>query len=233
MVTERLIKIHPISTRGVGIDLGFGLRYKFCNLSQGSVGMVLRKVIGATMIAVLASAPVMAQTVSSKSKARVFKNQTKVLDGRASEQYRGSVRLKPQPIYTPSKWGDGSYRGTYSGPYLAMAREAALLHGIPVDLFLKLVKQESNWNAAAKSHKGALGLAQLMPATARALRVDPLDPQQNLEGGARYLKAQYLRFGSWRLALAAYNAGPEAVQKYGGIPPYKETQNYVRVILGG
>jgi len=195
--------------------------------------MVMRRVICVTVIAVLASGPVAAQTVSSKSKSRIFKNQTKVLDGRASEQYRGSVRLKPQPIYTPSKWGDGSYRDTYNGPFLAMAREAALLHGVPVDLFLKLVKQESNWNATAKSHKGALGLAQLMPDTARALRVDPLDPQQNLEGGARYLKTQYIRFGSWRLALAAYNAGPEAVAKYGGVPPYKETQNYVRVIIGG
>jgi soluble lytic murein transglycosylase-like protein len=174
-----------------------------------------------------------AQTLSSKSKSRIFKNQTSVLDGRAKEQYRGSVRLKPQPVYTPSKWGDGSYRGTYNGPYLAMARAAALQHGIPVDLFLKLVKQESNWNAKAVSHKGALGLAQLMPATARALRVDPHDPQQNLEGGARYLKTQYLRFGSWRLALAAYNAGPGAVEKHGGIPPYRETQNYVRIIAGG
>ncbi len=197
------------------------------------MGMVIRTSVCLAVMAALAGAPVAAQTVSSKSKSRIFKNQTKVLDGRASEQYRGSVRLKPEPIYTPSKWGDGSYRGTYSGPYLAMAREAALLHGIPVDLFLKLVKQESNWNASAKSHKGALGLAQLMPDTARSLRVDPLDPQQNLEGGARYLKKQYLRFGSWRLALAAYNAGPEAVAKYGGIPPYKETQNYVRVITGG
>ena len=113
-----------------------------------------------------------------------------------------------------------------------MAREAALRNGIPVDMFLKLVQQESNWNATAKSHKGALGLAQLMPDTARRLNVDPLDPYQNLDGGARYLAKQYRKFGSWRLALAAYNAGPEAVKKYGGVPPYKETQNYVRVILG-
>ena len=87
-----------------------------------------------------------------------------------------------------------------------MAREAALLHGVPVDLFLKLVQQESNWNAKAKSHKGALGLAQLMPATARSLGVDPAVPQQNLEGGARYLARQFRKFGSWRLALAASRA---------------------------
>ena len=103
---------------------------------------------------------------------------------------------------------------------------------MPEDLFLRLVQQESGWNPKARSHKGALGLAQLMPATARTLRVDPRDPAQNLDGGARYLAAQYRQFGSWRLALAAYNAGPQAVTKYGGVPPYKETQGYVRAILG-
>ena len=69
-------------------------------------------------------------------------------------------------------------------------------------------------------------------AVARMLRVDPTDPAQNLEGGARYLKEQYRTFGSWRLALAAYNAGPEAVRKHGGVPPYRETKNYVRIIWG-
>lgn len=199
-------------------------------MSSNLMGVMVIAVVAAVSMAT----PAAAQSVfSSKSQARLFKNQTKVLDGRASEQYKNSVRLKPVPIYTPSKWGDGSFQGKYNGPYLAMAREAALMHGVPVDMFLKLVQQESRWNANAKSHKGALGLAQLMPNTARLLRVDPLNPQQNLEGGARYLKQQYLKFGSWRLALAAYNAGPEAVSKYGGVPPYKETQNYVRVILGG
>jgi len=71
-----------------------------------------------------------------------------------------------------------------------------------------------------------------MPATARRLVVDPKNPRQNLEGGARYLRRQYDRFGSWRLALAAYNAGPEAVEQHGGVPPYKETRNYVRSIWG-
>ncbi len=191
-----------------------------------------RRILGLVIGLALVSGPVAAQNLSTKSNARLFKNQTKVLDGRASEQYRNSVRLKPKPVITPSKWGSGSYNGKYRGPYLVMAQEAALLHGVPVDLFLKLVQQESNWNATAKSHKGALGLAQLMPQTARVLRVDPLDPQQNLEGGARYLKQQYQKFGSWRLALAAYNAGPGAVEKYGGVPPYAETRNYVRVIWG-
>jgi len=94
------------------------------------------------------------------------------------------------------------------------------------------VQQESGWNPRAKSHAGALGLAQLMPFTARQLGVNPHDPKQNLEGGARYLKQQYNKFRSWRLALAAYNAGPEAVSKYNGVPPYKETRNYVKKIMG-
>ena len=99
-------------------------------------------------------------------------------------------------------------------------------------MFLRLVKQESGWNAQARSVKGAMGLAQLMPQTARALGVDASDPSQNLEGGARYLRRQYETFGTWRLALAAYNAGPGAVERYNGVPPYKETQNYVRIIWG-
>lgn len=117
------------------------------------------------------------------------------------------------------------------GPYKDMARQAAERYGVPVNLFYRLVRHESGWNPNALSSKGAIGLAQLMPQTAARLGVDPHDAGQNLEGGARYLSQQYQRFGSWKLALAAYNAGPEAVVKYDGIPPYRETQNYVRVIL--
>ncbi len=113
-----------------------------------------------------------------------------------------------------------------------MAKDAARRHGVPEDLFLRLVQQESGWKPSARSHKGAIGLAQLMPGTARKLNVDPHDPYENLDGGARYLALQFRDFGSWRLALAAYNAGPGAVQKYGGVPPYRETKNYVRKIWG-
>ncbi|MEP2475122.1 lytic transglycosylase domain-containing protein [Roseobacter sp.] len=180
----------------------------------------------------MTAVPVDAQTVSTKSRTSLFNSQTKILDTRAARQYNNSVRLQPPTVFTPSKWNTPQYDGKYQGAFLQMAREAAQKHDVPEDLFLRLIQQESNWNPAAKSHKGALGLAQLMPATARSLRVDPLDPRENLEGGARYLKQQYQTFGTWRLALAAYNAGPGAVKKYGDVPPFRETRNYVKVISG-
>lgn len=113
-----------------------------------------------------------------------------------------------------------------------MAEAAAAKFGVPKDLFARLVQSESNWDPNAISPAGAIGLAQLMPETAAILGVDPTDPQANLEGGALYLKQQYMRFRSWKLAIAAYNAGPEAVEKYDDVPPYPETQAYVFAILG-
>jgi soluble lytic murein transglycosylase-like protein len=195
-----------------------------------------KTVAGAVIMALGLGGAVQADVLSSQSRVKLFASQTRVLDTRASQQYNSSVRLQPPSVNTPTKWGNGSgqaYDGRYTGPYLAMARDAARRHGVPEDLFLKLVQQESGFNPKARSHKGALGLAQLMPETARVLRVDPMDPYQNLDGGARYLMQQYRAFGNWRLALAAYNAGPGAVQKHGGVPPFRETQNYVRVIWGG
>ncbi|MRH20230.1 lytic transglycosylase domain-containing protein [Rhodovulum strictum] len=171
-------------------------------------------------------------TVSSKARAVIFQSQTRVLDGRAAQQYANSVRLQPHRFVTPSAGGTLPYAGKYRGEYLEHARAAARRHGVPEDLFLRLVQQESGWNPGAVSHKGAIGLAQLMPETARLLGVDPRDPHQNLDGGARYLRRQYEKFQSWRLALAAYNAGPGAVERHGGVPPYAETQTYVRRIWG-
>lgn len=169
--------------------------------------------------------------VSSKARSVIFSKQADVLDRRAATQYEHSNRLRPQtdfdPLYLPRQ-SNARYRGVY----LPLAEAAARRHGVPAPLFVRLVQQESAWNPNAVSHKGAIGLAQLMPGTAQLLGVNPRDPQENLDGGARYLRQQYQKFGSWRLALAAYNAGPGAVERHGGVPPYRETQNYVRVILG-
>lgn len=117
--------------------------------------------------------------------------------------------------------------------YRQYAIEQARRYGIPEDIFLRMIGAESSWNQGAVSPKGATGLGQLMPGTARELGVDPTDPLQNIEGSARYLSQQYNEFGEWPLALAAYNAGPGAVRKHGGIPPYAETQAYVPKIMGG
>lgn len=174
--------------------------------------------------------PATADMFSSRNQRSLFKSHAKVLDNRAATQYANSVRLQPKSAHDTGR--SLPYKGKYRGIYMDMARAAAQRHNVPVDLFLRLVQQESNWNPNAKSHKGALGLAQLMPATARHMRVDPNDPYENLDGGARYLSRQFKQFKSWRLALAAYNAGPEAVREHGGVPPYKETRNYVKKIWG-
>ncbi|MEY4696860.1 MAG: hypothetical protein RIT14_1288 [Pseudomonadota bacterium] len=166
---------------------------------------------------------------SAKSRSDIFASQARVLDTRLARQYEGSSRLRPKAEIEEIL---PAYRGSYRGEYLEVAKAAANRHGVPVDLFLRLVQRESGWNPGAVSVKGATGLAQLMPDTADLLGVDIRDPVENLNGGARYLRMMYDRFGSWRLALAAYNAGPGAVEDHGGIPPFAETESYVRAILG-
>lgn len=115
----------------------------------------------------------------------------------------------------------------------AIFEEAGAYYDISPRLLRAVAKAESNFNPKVVSRAGAVGVMQLMPGTARSLGVtDPYDPRQNIMGGAKYLKQNLDRFGgNVPLALAAYNAGPGSVQKYGGIPPYKETQNYVRKIM--
>lgn len=113
-----------------------------------------------------------------------------------------------------------------------LVERTAATHGLPPFLLTALVMRESSFCPNAVSRTGAIGYGQLMPATARGLGVDPHDPQQNLWGAAKYLRQQWDTFKDWRLALAAYNAGPGAVIRYGGIPPYQETQAYVGNVLG-
>lgn len=117
---------------------------------------------------------------------------------------------------------------------LGLIDRLAAHHGVNPKLAHALIKVESNYQARAVSPKGAMGLMQLMPATARQYAVvDPFDPAQNLGAGLAHLRGLLDRFGKGResLALAAYNAGEGAVSRYGGIPPFRETQNYVRRIL--
>ena len=117
--------------------------------------------------------------------------------------------------------------------YTAKINDLAQRYGLSPALLEAVVWQESRWRETAVSPAGARGLAQLMPGTARYLGVDPDDPMQNLEGGARYLREQLDRFdGDLEKALAAYNAGPGRVERAGGIPNIRETQNYVASILG-
>jgi murein DD-endopeptidase MepM/ murein hydrolase activator NlpD len=105
-------------------------------------------------------------------------------------------------------------------------------YGVPSNYLLALIQAESNFDNSAHSSAGAIGYTQLMPGTARGLGVNPYNPHENLIGGAKYLSQQLKKFnGNIRLALAAYNAGPGAVAKYGGIPPYAETQAYVKRVM--
>lgn len=123
-------------------------------------------------------------------------------------------------------------RGKSPAAFDQLIARAARRHGLPAALVKAVVKAESNFQPHALSDKGAQGLMQLMPATAQDLGVDhPFTPEENVAGGTRYLRAMYDRFGDWSHALAAYNAGPGAVDRFGGIPPYAETQQYVERVL--
>ena len=116
-----------------------------------------------------------------------------------------------------------------AGDVRSLIFQAAKDEGVEPALLEALVSVESNFNTRAVSKAGAQGLTQLMPSTARALGVqDPFDPIQNLRGGAKYLKQMLGKYGDLGKALAAYNAGPGAVDRYQGIPPFRETQDYVR-----
>ena len=153
-------------------------------------------------------------------------NHAERLDALSQHAFAPLPRANPMPKMKPQK-----LRARRTDALRMAAAEIAALEGIPPELFLALVHAESSFNPSARSHVGAIGLTQLMPGTARELGVNPHDPMQNMRGGARYLRLQYERFGSWQLALAAYNAGPTRVARLGRVPNIRETKNYVAKII--
>jgi len=145
-----------------------------------------------------------------------------------STTFASSLQQASAPTATAASAGGGAT------PYDDLIAQAAQANGVDPALLKGLIRQESNFDPNAHSPAGATGLTQLMPATAAGLGVgDTSDPAQAIEGGAKYLRQQLDRFGGDEAkALAAYNAGPGAVQRFGGVPPYAETQGYVQKVLG-
>ena len=142
---------------------------------------------------------------------------------------RGDRRYKPMDKRAVRR---RSYRAPQRDDYDALIQTIAADYGIPPALVKAVIAAESAFNPLAVSHAGAQGLMQLMPATAAAVGVsDSLVPEQNVRGGVTYLRLMIERYGDLARALAAYNAGPAAVDRYGGIPPYRETKDYVARVL--
>jgi hypothetical protein len=137
-------------------------------------------------------------------------------------------RMLPEETSTSTATSGSALAGV---PYSDLFSRAASRYGVDASLLAAMASQESGFNSSAVSPAGAKGLMQFMPATAAGLGVNPLDPSSAIDGAARYLSSLKKQFGSTELALAAYNAGPGTVSRYGGIPPYSETQNYVRAVM--
>ena len=123
-----------------------------------------------------------------------------------------------------------SASGTFNDQLEKLIRSKSARYGVSEDLIRAVIKTESNGQTDAVSSAGAVGLMQIMPDTAKSLGVNPYNPEENIDGGVRYLKKMAGEFQSLDEVLAAYNAGPGSVKKYGGIPPYNETKNYVKQI---
>ncbi|MBS0362692.1 MAG: lytic transglycosylase domain-containing protein [Proteobacteria bacterium] len=144
--------------------------------------------------------------------------------GPAVYSSEGVRSIAPQPLAAPARAAPQEVSQAI--------QDASARHAVSRPLVEAVAWQESRFNQAAVSPKGAMGVMQLMPGTARTLGVDATDLKGNVEGGVAYLAQLLQRFGDLPRALAAYNAGPEAVERYGGVPPYAETQAYVKGILG-
>ena len=140
-------------------------------------------------------------------------------------------RILPDPAAATGLASAGQVSIVGSQPFASLFASAGAKHGVSPALLSAVARAESGYNPTASSPAGAQGLMQLMPATARELGADPWDPASAINGAAKLLSGHLKEFGSTELALAAYNAGPGAVRRHGGIPPYAETQKYVRSIV--
>jgi cell wall-associated NlpC family hydrolase len=158
-------------------------------------------------------------------------------DGQMIDAPKPGDRVKVERVYErpaairrilPDPAAAGAGAGTV--PYAGLFGQAAARYGLPPALLAAVAKVESGYDPRAVSSAGAHGLMQLMPGTAAGLGVDPFDPAQAVDGAARLLRQNLTQFGSLPLALAAYNAGAGAVRRYGGVPPYPETQAYVNKV---
>jgi len=172
------------------------------------------------MIGCLLATPVAAQVLEIGADGAVTR-----FDGPSVFTQEGVQSIAPAPSLAQPLAGSDAVRRQLSTAANAYALDPKLIEAV--------AWRESRFRPEARSDKGAIGVMQLMPGTARDLGVDPFDPAQNIRGGAMYLRRMLSAFGGdVRLALAAYNAGPAAVRKHGGVPPYAETQAYVTSILG-
>ena len=151
-----------------------------------------------------------------------------VVGGRVALRAEEIVSIEPEE-YFPLRASEAPS----DSPFALLIREAAQKHGVDEELISSVITAESAFNPRAVSRKQARGLMQLMPATASQLAVnDAFDPAQNVDAGTRYLKLLLEKYGQdLTLALAAYNAGPDRVAQYGGVPPFSETRAYVRRVL--
>lgn len=143
----------------------------------------------------------------------------------------GNIQNAFASVSTASKGSSSAISSPLRSQYDNLFVQAGAKYNISPNLLAAVAKAESNFNASAKSGAGAQGLMQIMPGTAKGLGVNALDPTQAVDGAAKMLSGLQAKFGSTELALAGYNAGPGAVTKHGGIPPYAETQNYVKKIM--
>ncbi len=167
-----------------------------------------------------------------------FSSAPPTADGYTTVESPGSAYTSAVPAvaaYSPATATPAGVSSAGVGSaYAPLVEQAAARYGLNPAILHGLIQQESGFDPSARSSAGALGLTQLMPSTAASLGVtEPLDPAQSIEGGARYLSQLLQQFdGNTADALAAYNAGPGAVEQYGGVPPYSETQQYVGKVLG-